>query len=570
MRGTLIPGVDETSTQLSAVHMEFDGIQFIFSKESSLLLTSEQNIYVVPIVSYRETHKSISIQFKRGITLDFIEDSKDHLKITLNIPKLPTSITKISIPYFLLPGVKTEEKNHSAEIVSLKYRDNDYILMLPPGTIIDSQENRFSIPIGYGKSIIRYARTSGEFNRSDPQTILSELPRTSATVFRQQVSSFLEKAYLGWNEERYNGGSGTWQMYGNATSSFQESILIAFLAESWKHDNNTYTIAYNKMQRAASLHPELLSILSAPYLGSLRDIMSRTSTADIRKSRKILEKIKSRDTSIFDDFSFLSFITYRADQTVRKELASFLPFLDYRSVSIPTSVGLLACYLKKENTLDSISSWLERFRPIVEEMLLPKLIRIKEGVFIETSPNEINVRLSVIAGSFIKEIGDREQNKMLSEIGRTLILSGIYLADENGFIPYTIFIGTATAEQSEYRFGPEEIYSYIANNPYLPSFTNLKNYFTLPTWILTISKITQIEKNEQTFSIVFRTTPERTHYIILQGISSFTRLTLFGREWRNDPGFESYVRGRHYNATTKTLMIKYNDVIPERRMTIFF
>ena len=47
-------------------------------------------------------------------------------------------------------------------------------------------------------------------------------------------------------------------------------------------------------------------------------------------------------------------------------------------------------------------------------------------------------------------------------------------------------------------------------------------------------------------------------------------MELFGQTWRDAPDFEIYSKGRHYDAQTDTLMIKYYDDSVRREMAVFF
>jgi hypothetical protein len=45
----------------------------------------------------------------------------------------------------------------------------------------------------------------------------------------------------------------------------------------------------------------------------------------------------------------------------------------------------------------------------------------------------------------------------------------------------------------------------------------------------------------------------------MQGFPPFSGMVLFGQQWRTDPSFEAYIKGRHYERDSQTLMIKYTD-----------
>ena len=79
------------------------------------------------------------------------------------------------------------------------------------------------------------------------------------------------------------------------------------------------------------------------------------------------------------------------------------------------------------------------------------------------------------------------------------------------------------------------------------------------SFIWTIADFTRIEIAEEQFSFRLEYPENQTHYIIMHGIPPFESMQLFGLQWRNDRSFESYIKGRHYEQETNTLMIKYTD-----------
>ena len=79
------------------------------------------------------------------------------------------------------------------------------------------------------------------------------------------------------------------------------------------------------------------------------------------------------------------------------------------------------------------------------------------------------------------------------------------------------------------------------------------------SFIWTIVDITEIDITEERYRFALTYPRNQTHYLIFQGVPPFDSMNLFGRLWRNDPFFEAYIKGRHYDPSTETLMIKYTD-----------
>ena len=144
-------------------------------------------------------------------------------------------------------------------------------------------------------------------------------------------------------------------------------------------------------------------------------------------------------------------------------------------------------------------------------------------------------------------------------IGRNLVLSALGLADQFGFLPETLFISGSTIQSSTGSFGPERLYTILRDNPSYPRMVGLYEELGAGSFIWTVVGFPEIDITNERYRFLLTYPRNRTHYIIMQGIPPFESMTLFGRLWRNDPSFESYIKGRHYESATETLMIKYTD-----------
>jgi hypothetical protein len=220
---------------------------------------------------------------------------------------------------------------------------------------------------------------------------------------------------------------------------------------------------------------------------------------------------------------------------------------------------MLRNYVDVDHLTEESEAVMSRFRPIIEERIYPAIIQTDRGFFVETGQGEVDIALSVEAGHLLSLQGGREEDAQMVMIGRNLVLSALELADQFGFLPETLYISGSTIQSSTGSFGPEGLYTTLRDNPNYPRMLSLYNELGAGSFVWTIVDFTEVEIDDDQYRFALTYPRNRTHYIIMQGIPAFESLTLFGRVWRNDPFFESYIKGRHYEAATETLMIKYTD-----------
>jgi hypothetical protein len=239
-------------------------------------------------------------------------------------------------------------------------------------------------------------------------------------------------------------------------------------------------------------------------------------------------------------------------------------------LDVTAAIGALANYHLSPLTSEELEQRFARFEPLVDEALVPAIRKTGEGFFVETSESRSDLSLSVRAGLILEAAGRDRDDERMASMGRQLVLSVLDLADQNGFLPMSLVLRGSSIVDIEGTMGPEDLYEDLHENDAYPRQISLYAELGPGSYIITVADFTgrDISSNRYVFSI--RSPPNRTHYIIMQGIQPFSELELFGLTWRDDPNFELYVKGRHYNRQTETLMIKHTDDSPAHDIVITY
>ncbi|TVR71805.1 MAG: hypothetical protein EA427_04140, partial [Spirochaetaceae bacterium] len=336
-----------------------------------------------------------------------------------------------------------------------------------------------------------------------------------------------------------------------------EEILTAYLAEAWYRDQ--YTTAFNQMRRAADQHPGETGFLSAPFLGNLREVTDRFIARDQQESLNLSTRVAGRDPTVFRDRNIMAFAALRGSEALYRNLIDLIRSVDYREVDVKTAVGMFETAVTQEHPSEESREAARRFIPIMEERLFPAVRQFEDLFFLETSQGEIDVQYSIRAGAVLEAYGLRFGDMLAVTVGRNLVLSGLSLADNRGFLPQLLFFSDQGMDRQEGSFGPEVLYPVLSNNPWYPRMISLYDDLGAGSFIWTIADFTRVDIGTQQHTFRLESPQNRTHYIIMQGIPPFQSMILFNLQWRNDPTFELYIKGRHYEPRTETLMIKYTD-----------
>ncbi len=569
--GTLVAGEDETSLEITAARVEFEGIVFHFSQENPMVLrTDDGNVQELVPRSYSIEDQTLHVYFSDDSLVRFEVSTTQPIELHV----IPTGTedwprdARVAVSWEVGSGTTLETPiAASPDVVDIRREDRAFFLSVPPQTRLDRDEGMLELPPSAGNRLIRYAERIDTETNVIETAFSGDQRRIGDGFFRDSVNRYLDLGFQGWASTRFNGGSGTWDMR-DGSPRFSEQILTAYLAEAWRRDQ--YTTAYNQMRRAADQHPEQVGFLSAPFLGNLREVTDDFLAEDQQRALTLSTRITGGDPTVFRERDLIQFAALRGNEELFRNLITFIRSVDFREVGIKTAVGMFAAATAEHHPTEDSRDATRRFLAILEERIYPAIRQFDEYFFLETSQGEIDLEYSIRTGILLDRYGRRSGDILAVTVGRNLVLSALQLADNRGFLPRLLFVSDQGVERQEGSFGPEVLYAELSDNPWYPRKISLYDDLGAGSFIWTIANFTRVDigTQQKTFSLEYPR--NRTHYILMQGIPAFESMVLFNLQWRNDPTFELYIKGRHYEPRTETLMIKYTDNSVEGDITLFY
>ncbi|WP_157703061.1 hypothetical protein [Alkalispirochaeta alkalica] len=559
--GTLVAGEDETSHRITSARIDFQGITFRFSEEYPLVIDSGENQHHLVPSRYDQEERTLLITFSDESVIRF-EVSPDEGPPGLQV--LPQGGTawpeEGTVTLSWHPEATLEERGDDSspapDSVHLLRDDRQFVLTAPPRSAIDQESRRISLPLNAGSRLIRYV----ERDYAEIDIIEAAFSRNrrqiSDSFYAETISRFIDVGFQGWHSIRFNGGSGTWNRR-EGSPEFSEEILTAYLAEAWKRDQ--YTTAFNRMRRAADQHPESVGLLSAVFLGDLRNVTTRFIREDQERARELADRIAAGDARVFQEDDIFSFAALRGSEELFRQLLDFADDLDLRDLDQRTAVAMAEAALAPNHPTEASREVSRRFLTLVHDRIVPAIRQYEETFFMETAQGEVDLLYSLRAGLLLERYGDLQGEPLYVTVGRNLVLSGLRVADSLGFLPRHLYFEADGFTRQEGSFGPEKIYPLISDNPWYPRKISLYDELGAGSFIWSIAPFPRIDIGEEQFHFTLTYPRNRTHYIVMQGIPPFRSMNLFNLQWRNDPSFELYIKGRHYERSTNTLMIKYTD-----------
>ena len=565
LRGRRALPIEDRDQPITELRIEYGGLQFTFNAESSVALDfGEGNQTLLAVIGYSQIERGFEVELQDEVRVQFLltEDDDPELQIRPQIPVPPPEALAITIPFATLDGAPSDPLT-AGESLPVQHGSRTYLLAPPPRSTV--QQSSVRLPADVQSQTIRYTAV-----KQEPEDVVTlwfsdrQLEITDQD-YASRLQGYIDQSYRGWRTGRFNPGSGTWQMR-EGSPRFREEILTATLAEAWRRDQ--YGQAFADMRRAADRHADQIGLLSSAFLGNLRQIKFEFQSEDSATNQRLLAAAENRDPDLFRTADLMSFALHRGSRALADEVTAFAAELDYRDLDLFQTVGLLHNAFVSDPISAEAERAFGRFDSVIEERLFPAIIRIAEGFFLQSASGQIDTGLSVRAGVIMEHAGRQRSDARMLDIGRNLVVSALELADDQGFLPRVLIAGANGFQSSDGAIGPEELYGYLHDNPNYPQLVSLYNEVGAGTWIWSAANISGIEVTDEEISFAVQAPVNRTHYLIAQGVPPFRSMELFGLQWRNDPSFEVYARGRHYNPQTRSLLIKYSDTVSERRVIL--
>jgi hypothetical protein len=568
LRGSLTTAAETEEERIARISLDYGGLVFQFNGQDTLeLQTANGAVRALEVTGYNSVDSGFELFFERDVSLLFeSEDAENSLEVTISLPENLLNEVLVIIPVGLERGIRVREQDNSP-VVAVQRNDADYSLILPPRSAFDSTRNAIVMPAAEPTQSFTYTRAEAAEAGSIASWFQAEDLEVSSAAFRSEVSTFIDRAYTSWSTTRLNPAAGTWQMP-DGTTAFDEALATAYLAEAWVRDD--YPRAFTTVRSAADDHPDQLTELSAVYLGNLREVTGQMLAADQRETVRLSDLLAERDPAVFRTRGLAKFATDNAGGALLEELLAFVESVDLSQLQTRDAIGALDNYFLADLPTEDIRESFARFEPLVDLRLVPAIRKTSEGFFLETEEGRSEVIASLLSGLVLEAAGLERGDTQLTSMGRQLVLSVLDLSDQNGFLPRFLILRGSAIVDIEGTLGPEDLYVYLHENPAYPRQVSFYREIGPGSYMLTVAELTGRDISDSRYEISIRSPANRTHYILMQGIRPFARLELFGLTWRNDPNFELYVKGRHYNRQTQTLMIKHTDANPEQDIVVAY
>jgi len=560
VNGRTIVG-SEAEPVVANIVLQTGGLRFSFSRTAPIeLRLADGSSQPFAVRSYASMTDGVEVDFSAGLALRF-QMSGPALQTLTITPTLPGGIqvSSVTFPFSVVPGAALQAAGGIPALAVTAQSPatgaaETRILTLPFGSKINPQTYALTIAASgdrFGPSVYSRASTPNQ----DPVAYWFEqsgqLPDDKS--YAQSVSDYLDKAWSGWTGDRYNPAADTWQMR-DGSPAFSEPILVDVLSAALGRGIYPATIA--TFRAAVVAHSSDLTALSMPFLGNIQATFDAyRPTFDTE--RATVDRLLSRGGgAVLSTPNLLTFATDHASTGTLQNVLGALKTAPAALLDLPTSLNLLNDDLQAARLGYSPQEFIAAATKLIGVVVLPRIVHTTGGFYVLSGDSAADVANTVFAGSLLLSAGDLAKQRVLTGIGRELIVSALSLSDSDGFLPGRLSIAGDTVTGTEGFVPPERIYRWVAPDAYYPREISLAGSGDPGVWLWAASKLVSADSSPQALTVTLDFPAGMAEYLVLGGVKPFTGIKLYGTPWASDPQFEQYNAGWVYDPVTQSLYVK--------------
>ncbi len=559
--GIGLEGLSKNS--LKSFTIDIPGLKLNLFKNPLYLIDTEGNRKYIRITGFSFEDARLIVSFTDSARLTFIfdpqTDSREILSASFSISGDASDYRSVYIP--AEAGYTMEQLSFLPSYV-FNDRGSKKLYIFNTGSGFDITAGVLTLSLKQNRTYFSLA----DIGDSDPLSFYffgSGGPENGST-YEAVVEDFIRKGYTGWKSGRFNDQKGEW-FQAEGSASFNNEIVTAFIAESLKRGRYS---DINKLLSSVTKHSEDFTYLCAPFTGNIVDTDVSRQAADDLLKKKISSAESKEDIFLYNHLiEELNWISSSALYRTFNTLVSSFDLSGPISPEILT--GMLEVYRDVvKGDSDQYHDVLKLYS-IIESQLYPCLIHTGDGLFLQNKDGSLDISLSIRAGLALYDIGQMDNDTLMSSVGRTLVVSSLNLQSDDGLLPtYLNRDGSISGKNSF--FGAELFYPSMTDNEYYPHIVNFNFGTSREIRIWTAAKDISFSKNNNTYTFDITFPRGVSHHLVIKGVPPFKTLKMHGIPWNSDRRFQYYTSGWVYDERTKTLYMKLSQRKNKERIVLLF
>jgi hypothetical protein len=497
------------------------------------------------------THgEGIDIGFEAGFRLELRDAGDGSLSIAVAGGSAGQALS-LAVPVRVPGGLRSAGDE---PIVTWRRSGRGYYLSLPPGSLIDETTGLLLLTFGAGSREVRLGPVGGE--ELSARWLADQAALVDEAALRAGVDAFLDAAWNGWTTTRLSADRTLWRG-ADGRYAYREDLASALLAESLARGEYPArrALVAAALERALRAAPGSVSSATASaFVGSLREHARRVRAAEAPGIERVRALLADRDPALFLEPGLVPFVLDHGPFNLVQEIVTLAGTLRAGSLEPGVALGVLEAYLDYDEFAAGGGAMAANAREVARTRLLPGIVKIEKGLFLETAEGTAETAVSMRCGAALVRAATALGDPSLAAIGRTLIASAVALAQADGFLPRTLDLAGDGAGPAD--VAPESVYGFLTTARRLPREIPLHLVTGPGAWLWTAAELLAAEGGPTQLSLTLGFPAGQPHYLMLDGVRSVAKIELHGAAWRPAAEYAQYSDGWAYDAAEQQLFVK--------------
>lgn len=526
----------------------FGGMEFRMAESDGLASVRDGRAHPIRPSSIAQIEGGIRVEFSDGSELRFVALFVGGEETLRASAVLPRGISELRIPYRPMRSSRVTDLGNGRSAVvfggdSFAFAESS----------VDGEKRvvalKASAPsFAYGKIVPKKGFTPADF--ISPQA-------ADGLAYEGARARWVDQAFAAWERAM--------------AAEPDEETVVAYTAEAARRGNYRGAVA---TAPKSFVDGSARGFRSAPYYGRLDEGLRSLLSAERETLGRLSRLANERNVELFSEPDLIPYISIRASKTLVDDIAAFARTLDPGATTPALAVGYIECWtdwsLLRADQANPFEKLMDQSRFVLSGMLR----KAGDGSAFLVSGDRADFAFSLRAGRALIRAGAVSKDRSWADIGRTIILSALALSDSGGALPSAASIPEGAAAPSVpaggLRLSAARAFRFLAPETLLPRAAPLLSDGGTLLWAWTAAPASATRTSES-IDIASVFPVGETHYMIIRGVRPFTKIQLYGIDFRTDPRFERYdSSGWAYSASEQTLLVKMKHRATTELIRIFY
>lgn len=511
----------------------YKGLSLLADEQNPVIITTLDGRQLpVSLLSWQESSPlNFTLFFQQDVAVRFSvnpDDSSDFLSVEAILPE---NVSDVSIPYKPASGYLVTEQDARRIVISSKTQQYE-------ATAHQITDQRLVMS---GREQMATYSTLDSPNSFEFSMSIA-LPLAAETTYLETLSKFKDDFI---------------QLASQSISeSATEQLVVAYIAAM--AENRQYREALDRIPSSIKTGSRR-TYLSAPYFNTLASMNTSLVRHIDNRISMIDYAIQQQGMDIFIVQDLAEILCTMDDREKVEDLLSIPASVEEFKPTVSQAAGIINTYTRLSALNEALAAILEPLIPPCSE-IISAACTIEDGTIrLEEHEAALPLLDSISVGMSLIAHGQHTGRQDMKSTGYLIINSSI------------------TNEVSSSLHVMTELYPImVPANPYYPHIQIIADSTTSgngkPIWAWTVAQnAAYVRDAAGNATITLDFPPDEIHHAIINGIRPFTRIDIYGIQFRTDPRFEAYnSSGYTYNAETQTMFLKSLHEVQREEIKLYY